>query len=123
MSLYQFFCDQCCWKRITENPEQQDLVIVLTSPVPKGIPHLDPVDKKIITQKPKILSKRYKCPRCGYIIKAKKIDDPQEEVKQKMDMERRIQKRVENDEKERMKQIERQQKKIHRSDGSQTSLE
>ncbi|MCK9458570.1 MAG: hypothetical protein M0R80_02940 [Proteobacteria bacterium] len=120
--IYQLFCNNCCWKRISENLEAKDLTEVKTTDVPKGIPHIDPVNGDMIIPKPLKRNKKYKCPNCGFVIIPRKIENPQENVEQNMDMQRRIQKRLENDEKEKVKQLEREQLKKQRgADGSETS--
>ena len=113
MSLYQFFCNQCSWKKFSETAEPYDLIEVKTSVIFKGVPHIDPVTGETVVPKPLSRKKRYKCPHCGQIVTAKEIDDPQENVVEQMDMQKRIQKRIDNDEKERLRQIERQHKKQH----------
>ena len=121
MTLYQLFCDNCHWRKITEGTDIQDLVQLKLSPVPKGIPHADPITGEIITPKYKKSKNKYKCPQCGYIVIPKKITNPQEDVDNKIEIEKRMQKRIESDAKEREKQLERERKKQHWADGSQTS--
>lgn len=121
MTLYQFLCANCGWKKITESTEI-GLAEVKSSPIPRGIPHMDPVTGDMITPKFLKPKKKYKCPNCGQVISPKTIENPQEVVEQKMNMEKRIQKRLENDEKERQKQLERELKKQqYWADGSQRS--
>jgi hypothetical protein len=119
--LYQLFCDHCCWKLLT-NGTDIDLVEFKIAPIPGGSPELDPVTGKTIVKKPVKSKKRYKCPNCGHLIFPKKIEDPQEKVEEQMDLGRRQQKRLENDEKERLKQLERQLKKQSWLAGNKTSL-
>jgi hypothetical protein len=122
-TLYQLFCDHCHWRKITEGTDIQELVKLKISPVAKGIPHADPVTGDIITPNPMKSKNKYKCPKCGFVVTPKKITNPQEDVDNQADIEKRIQKRLENDAKEREKQLERERKKQHWLDGSQTSLE
>ena len=98
-----------------------DLIEFKIADVPKGIPHIDPVNGEIIVPKFTKRNKKYKCPNCGHLVSPRQIENPQEDVEQKMDMQKRIQRRIDNDEKERTKQIERQLKKQHWLDGSETS--
>ena len=118
--VYQLFCNNCCWKRINENLNVKDLVEIKTTDVPKGIPHIDPVNGEMIVPKSLKRNKKYRCPNCGFAIIPRKIENPQEDVVQSMDIQKRIQKRLENDEKERVKQLEREQLKKQRwADGSE----
>lgn len=75
MSLrtYQFFCDNCGYKRITNGDDIQDLVLVKQSSIPRGSPVVDPFTKKVVVPPSINRTKVFKCPSCGYLIKAKKI--------------------------------------------------
>ncbi len=119
--ICQLFCDKCGWKRIDKNSEIKDLVEIKTTDIPKGIPHIDPANGDMIVPKPLKRPKKYKCPNCGFAIIPRKIENPQEGVEQSMDIKKRMQKRLENDEIERLKQLERQSKKQHWANGSETS--
>lgn len=70
---YQFYCDYCGYKRLTDGSDVQDLVPVKQCPVPAGVPYLDPVTKKIVTPKAFNRPKKFKCPKCGRVITARKI--------------------------------------------------
>jgi predicted RNA-binding Zn-ribbon protein involved in translation (DUF1610 family) len=70
---YQFFCDNCCYKRITNGKDIQDLIEVKTSTIPKGSPKIDPLTKKVVVPPPLKQIRKFKCPKCGHIIKARKI--------------------------------------------------
>lgn len=70
---YQFFCDNCCYKRITDGTDIKDLVEVKSSPIPKGSPKIDPITKMVVVPQPFKQAKKFKCPKCGHIIKARKI--------------------------------------------------
>ena len=70
---YQFFCDNCNYKRLTNGSDIQDLIPVKTSPVPGSIPYIDPLTKKTIYPPAKSQKKKFKCPKCGKIIIAKEI--------------------------------------------------
>lgn len=75
MSLknYQFFCDHCGYKRFTKGDDIQDLVQVKQAAIPGGTPYIDPITKKLTTPKSMSRPKTFKCPGCGYLIKATKI--------------------------------------------------
>jgi len=87
---YQFFCEKCNYKRFTDGSDIQDLVEVKTAPLPGGSPTLDLQIKKEVfpnlhqpgtfiggTVLPKSTpqKKRFKCPNCGFIIMAKKLNE------------------------------------------------
>lgn len=71
---YQFFCDHCGYKRITNGDDLQDLTKVEQSSIPRGTPTIDPQTKKIKIPNSITRIKTFKCPTCGYCIKAKKIN-------------------------------------------------
>lgn len=88
MKLYQFYCDYCGYKRITNGTDIQDLTQVKQSPIPRGVPVIDPTAPKttnpILGEQPEISSniktpdsikrkKRFKCPGCGRLIAARQI--------------------------------------------------
>lgn len=88
--LYQFLCDHCGYKRFTDGTDIQDLVQVKTSPIPGGAPQLDPLAQKTATpmfgqpsvEVTKTLTpqagkqkKRFKCPKCGYVIMARQVKE------------------------------------------------
>jgi predicted RNA-binding Zn-ribbon protein involved in translation (DUF1610 family) len=120
--IYQLFCNNCGWKRIGEPPDAKDLFEIKSTDIPKGIPHIDPVNGDMITPKSIKRNKKYRCPKCGFSIIFYKIENPQEEVEQNMDLQKRMQKRLENNEKERLKQREREQNKRNWFNGSETSI-
>jgi len=75
---YQFFCEHCCYKRFSDGTDIQDLVEVKTSKLFAKSPYIDPVTGKVIV--PEFLStkKKFKCPKCGMIIKARAIKSIEE---------------------------------------------
>lgn len=78
---YQFFCENCGYKRITTGNDLQDLVEIKTSNIPRGAPTLDPITKKIVVP-PSIRRKKiFKCPKCGFAIKAKELKEIKDESK------------------------------------------
>ena len=91
---YQLFCSQCGYKRFTKGDDVQDLVAIKQSSVQRKIPYIDPDTKKTINVKHIEREKLFKCPQCGYSIKAFKL-----------------------------KLESNNEQQINRTDGSQTSLE
>lgn len=73
LKTYQFFCDNCGYKRFTKGDDIQDLVQVKQSAVPRGAPFVDPFTKKVIVPPAMNRAKVFKCPSCGYVIKATKL--------------------------------------------------
>jgi predicted RNA-binding Zn-ribbon protein involved in translation (DUF1610 family) len=88
VKTYQLYCDYCGYKRITDGSDVQDLREIKTSPVPGGVPQLDPLAKKTvvvalhqpavessgqIVPKPSSQRKKFKCPKCGRVIMARQI--------------------------------------------------
>jgi DNA-directed RNA polymerase subunit RPC12/RpoP len=75
MSLkqYQILCEHCGYKRFTDGTDVKDLVEVKTSAIPRGVPYIDPVTKKLTTPPPMKQVKKFKCPKCGYVVKPRQI--------------------------------------------------
>ena len=88
---YQFFCGNCGYKRFTKGDDVQDLVEIKTSPIARGSPQLDPNARQTtvvggihqpaqiftgVTVPPAIKQvKKFKCPKCGFVIKAKQLKE------------------------------------------------
>lgn len=70
---YQLYCDHCGYKRFSDGSDVQDLVQVKSADVPRGSPYLDPVTKKTVVPPAMKQAKKFKCPKCGYIIKPRAI--------------------------------------------------
>lgn len=75
--LYQLLCLNCSYKRFTNGSDVQDLIQVQQSSIPRGSPTIDPITKKTIIPKSIKRSLSFKCPMCGFLIKASII--PSEE--------------------------------------------
>ncbi len=73
VKLYQLYCDFCGYKRISDGSDVKDLREVKTSPIPGGIPFIDPLTKKVVAPKSSSQRKRFKCPKCGRSIMARQI--------------------------------------------------
>lgn len=63
-------CNQCSNKILTDGKDLDSLTQVPTAPVPK---RGTGVGKEVIEQK-----KKFKCPKCGYILHIVKLGTPQE---------------------------------------------
>jgi hypothetical protein len=97
--LYQLFCEMCSWKKLTDGTDV-NLVEVITAPIPGGSPKKDPITNEIILPKSKNQPKKYKCPNCGRIIIPKKINNPQEELDNKLELEDKIKERMQKEKQE-----------------------
>lgn len=83
VKLYQLYCEICNWKRITDGSDIGDLFELKTSPIPGGIPELDPETKKTVIKKSLPRTKKFRCPKCGRGVLPRKIPNPQEEADRK----------------------------------------
>ena len=77
--LYRLYCDHCHFSRYTDGTDIKDLLPYKRSPIQKTIPKIDVVTKKITEVKMQNLPKQWKCPKCGRLIKARKISQEQEQ--------------------------------------------
>ncbi len=82
MSVKQYimYCEFCGFKRITDGTDVQDLVPYKESNIPGGVPYLDPVTKKVVTPKSFARNKKFKCPKCGRLITARRMADQSGDV-------------------------------------------
>ncbi len=98
VKTYQLYCEICNWKMITDGNDTAELVESKTASIPRGIPHYDE-NKKIVTPKDKQRIKRFKCPKCGRVVRPRKIDNPQQKLNDKLEAEERERKRYEEESK------------------------
>lgn len=87
--LYRLYCEICNWKKITDGKDVDGILEIKTSPIPGGIPQLDPETKEIKTSKSKKQPKKLRCPKCGRVVIPREINDPQTEADEKKEMEKR----------------------------------
>lgn len=66
---YQLYCDCCGYKRFSDGSGVQDLIQIKSTDIPRSSPYLDPITKKTIIPLAIKQAKKFKCPKCGYIIK------------------------------------------------------
>lgn len=98
------FCEPCGFKKIIDFNEQiTDLFEVKTSPIQLKIPSLDPVSQKTVQSKFQPQAPRYKCPKCGRLVKVKellpvysKLFEQLEQQKVKQKQEEEMRKRLED---------------------------
>jgi len=104
--LFQFYCDQCHWKRITDGEGIKDLYEYPTTVVPGEAPKLDPKtgmlprDKhgNIIHPPGTKMKRKFRCPGCGRAIIPRLIDDPQKNAEEKAEIAKRAAERKELEE-------------------------
>jgi DNA-directed RNA polymerase subunit M/transcription elongation factor TFIIS len=72
---YILHCNKCPYKRITDGTDLEDLIQVKTVDLQRGLPKLDPEGKTVIQQPPKKRTKIFRCPKCGFSLKAYSLDN------------------------------------------------
>jgi hypothetical protein len=75
INFYQFFCDNCSYKRISTGSDIQDLIQLKQNAIPRGSPYLDKHTNEKIVPPPISRSKIFKCPKCGHAIKPFKLKE------------------------------------------------
>jgi hypothetical protein len=95
------FCEPCSYKMIIESDSNLNLSEIPTSPIPGGVPELDPKTGKAKIKNSTPQAKKYKCPRCGrgasvkelqpaYASALKKIDEQKEQERIALDRKQRL---------------------------------
>jgi hypothetical protein len=128
---FQFYCDQCHWRRICDSDGIKDLYEYPQQNVPGGAPQLDPKtgllprDKNgnIIPQPSTKLKRKFRCPGCGRAIVPRLIDDPQKNYEEKVEIEKRAKERKDLEESILMRDRKKKQNEEGRSTGSQSGSE
>jgi DNA-directed RNA polymerase subunit RPC12/RpoP len=67
---YVLHCNQCNYKRFSNGNDIDDLLPVKQTKIQTNIPKYDYRSKKTIIHPEKGRLKMYKCPKCGFTIKA-----------------------------------------------------
>jgi hypothetical protein len=67
---YVLHCNKCSFKRFTNGDDLNDLIQVKTVDVQRFIPRLDPETKKSVNSPDKPRRKMFRCPECGFTLKA-----------------------------------------------------
>lgn len=86
--MYRLYCDSCGYNRFTDGSDIQDLVPYKRSSIMSSTPVYDPKQKKIITKKNINLPKQFKCPQCGRLVTARKMNswpEPPKENNENLD--------------------------------------
>jgi len=117
--LYELYCQTCNFKQIT-NGANITLVPHQYSTVQRTLPELDEAGK-VKEIKWKEPPKRFKCPKCGYIIKPKIIENQQAKINEEVRLQEKIKKRQEYEKEQERKEREKQNEDW--ANRNQTSLE
>lgn len=75
MPFYRLYCEICNYNKITENGVDLDLPEFARSEIQRDIPKLDEKFKKIEMKPPRKQARMFKCPKCGRLIKPKKLPE------------------------------------------------
>lgn len=76
VSRWLLFCEPCSYKQImTAEQPGEGLVEIQTSPIPGGVPTIDPETKKIKAARPTPQPKKVKCPQCGRGVVIRRLPD------------------------------------------------
>lgn len=90
---FQFYCDHCHWKRITDGENIKDLYEIPTSKLQNGVPKLDPETKKTVNANFVKQKRKFRCPSCGHTVTPRLIPDPQKNYEEKTEIEKRSEER------------------------------
>lgn len=83
VKYYRLYCEICGYSLITDG-SNVNLVEYKRSKIQKEIPKLDPTTDKTVPGTWLTLPKKYKCPKCGRLISARKFKEPEVEDKTKI---------------------------------------
>ncbi|NIQ12876.1 MAG: hypothetical protein GTO02_00225 [Candidatus Dadabacteria bacterium] len=84
VKYYRLYCEICGHNIVTDGSDV-NLVEYKRSKIQKEIPKLDPTTGKLVESTWLTLPKKYKCPKCGRLISARKLKEPELEDKTKND--------------------------------------
>lgn len=75
---YMIFCEWCSYRKIANDTPKgiEGLVPIKTSKVPGGVPKLDATAKKVNVPSSIETMPKYKCPKCGRGVTAKRLPKP-----------------------------------------------
>jgi rubredoxin len=117
--LYQLFCNHCAFRLITDG-SNIDLAEHKTAAIQITIPDIDPetgIKKEI---KFRELPRRFKCPKCGFIIKSKEIENPQQKIEEDNSLKERVAHRIAREKEQDRLEKEKDENRLN---GNQTSTE
>jgi hypothetical protein len=76
--IYVLHCNKCNFKRFSNGNDIEDMLPLNLSDIPRNIPKLDIIKKKTIKFPDKKRTKVFRCPKCGFTVKAFKYNKPEE---------------------------------------------
>ena len=86
---YRLYCEICNWNKISKG-DAVDVFEIKSASIPGGAPKLDPDTNKVVIPKNRNQTKKFRCPKCGRGVRAKVISDPQEELNEKLEKQRKL---------------------------------
>lgn len=89
IKYYRLYCEICGYNTVTDG-SNINLVEHKRSKIQKEIPKLDPATGKTVAATWITLPKKYKCPKCGRLISARKFKEPELEDKTKINNDKDI---------------------------------
>lgn len=90
---YQFYCNNCSYKKIIDSNDIDSISefrVLKTTPIQTKIPYLNENNTVQKEEFKNLSKKKYKCPKCGYILIYKKIEDLQQKINEKIELEKRL---------------------------------
>jgi hypothetical protein len=78
--IFVLHCNQCNYKRFTDGYDLGDLIPVKRSNIPRAVPKIDPSTNKAVVPPDLKRQKYFKCPKCGYMVRAFDPDQRAEEI-------------------------------------------
>ena len=122
--ICQLYCDHCNWKLNTNNMDDlRNLHEIKSTPIPGGSPKYNQKEKKIDVPKSIIQKKKFRCPKCGYAITPKMVNDVQKQIESKIELEKRIAERKKLEQSIMDHSRRKHEDRLDRTDGSETSPE
>ena len=92
----QLFCDHCNWRLIARTQDDlKDVYEIKLDKIPGGIPKLNQQTKKTEIPEGVARTRKFRCPKCGFTIVSKMINDIQKEIEDKMQLEKDLAERNE----------------------------
>ena len=82
---YVLHRNNCNYKRFSNGNDIDDLVLIKQSKIPTNVPKLDPIKKKAVNAPKKGRLKMFKCPKCGFTVKAYKLQNQEEIIEEQQD--------------------------------------
>lgn len=73
VKMYRLYCEVCGYKRTTDGSDIQDLYEIKVSPVPGGLPAINPQTKNVDVRPSKKPTRKFRCPSCGRVLIPRKV--------------------------------------------------